>query len=199
MKKYLIIALLILFAACKSSKNSSNTEHLPDITGLTVPTRVFVSAELQDTLMSFLVSIDSIPNPYNAPTLYMIICERTHEDTTIMFTAHIGLIELVMLDNSIPDSLMFHIKGGCEVDSKIVIVYYDGFASLANIIYEEVLSLEFVKDRDFFKTYRGEREALNLSPLSEWKYKLVNNDRLQLLYKQKGRHERREKDCATSI
>lgn len=198
MKKYLIIALLIFFAACKSNRNGRNNVDMQNSQHITSSTKIFISKNLQDTLLLFLATNDSIPNPWNAPTLYTVICERDHQDTLITFTAHIGFIKRILLDQTASEDTAFYIKGGCEVNGKTVIVYYGNLEKLENIIHEEALSIQFAETFDFSKKYDIEMYDWALRLPSEWRYKL-NNNSLLLLSKRKGGFEKKEKDFSLNF
>lgn len=190
MRKHVFIIGIILFCvACKHNQCRKENVTINEVNSDPL-VQLFVSETVQDTLISFLSVVDSIPNPYGAPTMYILICEKVQKDTIIRFITYPGLIERISLDNSTSkDDLGLHIKGGCEINSKIVVVYYDGFDDLKNLVNEEYLSKSFVEEHDFFKKYKGDRYEYSYYPISEWSYKLLDSKQLKLIKKQKGRQE----------
>ena len=197
-QKYLIIVVIgvCICTGCKSNrKNDAHifVEQVFDEHEAILQDRIFKSEKLQDTLILFLSSIDSIPNPFGAPTMYMVFFDRIKSDTIVKFTAYPGLIKTINIDTGLEWDMKEYIIGGCKIASKAVIVYYNGITDFSNIICKDVLSMKFVEDNDFFRTYEGIDHGWKYSPISERRYKLINNDSLQLLYKQKGLHEKNKK------
>jgi predicted transcriptional regulator len=120
-------------------------------------------------------AIDSIPNPHNAPTIYEIVCKKINRDTIIELIATPIFIREVNSNNTITNE----IKGACNINNKMVVVIYDDFDSLKNIINEDILSLEYYEKNYLFVD--------NIKPfyIYTYEYKLINADSLVLLYKQK--------------
>jgi hypothetical protein len=56
-------------------------------------TPLFKDAAIQDSLLSFLERIDSIPNPYGAPSLYAVSFWLDGQDSLIRFSANAALWE----------------------------------------------------------------------------------------------------------
>jgi hypothetical protein len=190
--KAIIFFLSLLCCNCKPNKN----ENLSNTVETTIYTenRIFLSDKINDTLLLFVTSIDNnIPNPYNAPTMYIIICEKNKNDTTLRFYAYPGLIKEVDIDthnNNIKKEISFKVIGGKQIKSKPIIIYSDGFENLKGLIYEDSISIGFVNDNDFFYKYNGDMYDWSYYPVTEWLYKLVNSDSLILLYKKKGKNEK---------
>ncbi len=181
-KVFLIFGIILFYVTCKHDNKDSDVSYIKekDIE----KTRVFIPEKLQYTLEQFLALVDSIPNSYNAPTMYMVICGVDKKDTTITFTAYPGLFKPVYPCNIVPDDSTY-IKGGCDIGGKAIVVYYAGVSNLNQIINEEVLSKDFVEEHDFFKKYKGERHDDGIHyRTSRWIYKLVNGDSLVLLEKE---------------
>lgn len=173
----------MLFVNCKPNHNDVPTDIEKNIV---LQKQIFISKEIQDTLNAFVSSIDSIPNPYRAPTNYMVFCIKEKNDTFVRFIAYPGLIRSLN-----KDSLYSDIKGGYKIGTKLVVIYYLGFNNLGDIIHENLLSKKLVEDNDFFKAYKGKDYGWSHYPMSDWSYKLVNKDSLILLYKEKGRNEKK--------
>ena len=193
-QKYITIVVGICICACCKSNRSNDAhtfiEQAFDEYEAIAQERIFKSDKLQDTLTSFLSAVDSIPNPFGAPTMYMVFFERVNKDTIVEFTAYPGLIKSIDTNTGLELDLKEYIIGGCRVASKAVIIYYSGITDFSNIICEGALSMKFVEDSDFFRTYKGINPGWKYSPVSERRYKLVNNDSLLLLHKQKGLYEK---------
>ena len=54
-------------------------------------TPLFKDAAIQDSLQCFLERIDSVPNHFNAPSLYAVSLNLRNRDSLIRFGAHVGL------------------------------------------------------------------------------------------------------------
>ena len=182
----IIVVGICICSCCKSNRN--NDVYAFDEYETILQERVFKSDKLQDTLISFLSAVDSIPNPFGAPTMYMVFLDQVKNDTIVEFTACPGLIKTV--DTGLEWDMSEYIIGGRKVTYKAVIIYYSGITDFSNIICEDALSMKFVEDNDFFRTYNGIDYEWRYYPVSERRYKLVNNDSLLLLYKQKGLYEK---------
>jgi hypothetical protein len=191
MKKHVFIIIVAIFCfACKTRQKQESAE--TKSINVNESNSIFLSKTINDTLIQFVNSIDSIPNPYNAPVMYIVICEKNKKDTTLRFYAYPGLLEAVDIDtnNNEDKKISFKVIGGKQVKNKPVIIYSDGFNNLDGLVYKDSLSIDFVNENDFFNNYHGELYFWSYYPITEWLYKLTDKDSLVLLYKQKGKHEK---------
>ena len=140
---------------------------------------IFKSRTLQDSIDVFTKRIDSIPNYYNAPLLYMIFMEKEDNDTIIRFIASWSLIREIFLNDEQCSSL--HIEGACRINDKTFVIYNRNIADISKFINKELLVLT-EDEYDFFKNYDGPLCCdRSWYPLSSRTYRLFKTDSLVLL------------------
>jgi hypothetical protein len=194
MKKYFLIIIITVFCfSCKSKKNEEVPKQMDE--NINIGNRIFLLENINDTLLSFVTSIDDTPNYFDAPTMYIVVCSKSRKDTSLIFYAYPGLMEGVYIQTEnkntpfIKDPL-FRLIGGKSVNNKPVIIYSNGFANVDGILHKDSLSIDFVDENDFFSKQKIEDDGWHYTPCPEWRYRLVNNDSLVLISKQKGKHEK---------
>ena len=146
---------------------------------------LFHLSALQDSLETFISCIDSIPNPYNAPTIVNVNIELSPiNDTLITFIAHYGLVYPVN------DKLerTGQIYGGTIINNRIVVVHVDSDVTFDGIINKGSLNLE-ENEYDFFRHYRGAWFDVSIPPLSRRGYLINNNDLIEV-ERRKGKYEK---------
>lgn len=140
---------------------------------------------LQDSLEVFISHIESIPNPYNAPTIINVnIGHSPNNDTLITFIAHYGLVYPV--DDQL--EMTGQIYGGTRMKNRIVVVHFDDHFTFYDILNTELLNLK-ENEYDFFRYYRGERFDIKIPPLSRRGY-MIKNGALIEVERQRGRYEK---------
>lgn len=140
---------------------------------------------LQDSLETFISCIDSIQNPYKAPTIINInIGLSPNNDTLISFIAHYGLVYPVN------DKLEMtgQILGGARINNRVVVIHSDSNDTFDDIINTESLDLK-EEEYDFFKYYSGALFDVSIPPLSRRGY-LINNGTLIEFERQRGKYEK---------
>jgi hypothetical protein len=188
MGKYVFIIIITFFCFSCKSKKSEELSNQTDV-NINIGNRIFLSEKINDTLLSFVTSIDDTPNPFDAPTMYMVVCSKSRKDTSLTFYAHPSLIGgMIDIQTGNQDTL-FRLVGGRSVNNKPVIIYSYRFDNMDWLLYEDSLSIDFVNENDFFSKHKIEVDGWHYTPCPEWEYKLVNNDSLVLISKQKGKHE----------
>jgi hypothetical protein len=194
MKKYIFIITVTVFCFSCKSKKIEELSKQTDV-NINIENRFFLSEKINDTLFAFVTSIDDTPNSFGAPTMYIVDCSKSRNDTLLTFCAYPGLMEGIYIQTGnkstpfIKDTL-FRLVGGRSVNNKPVIIYSYGFENMDWILCEDSLSIDFVNENDFFSNHKIEVDSWHYSPMPEWRYKLVNRDSLILLGKQKGKHEK---------
>ncbi|MDR1198835.1 MAG: hypothetical protein LBK94_07475 [Prevotellaceae bacterium] len=183
-----IITVIVFCFNCKSKKSEALPQQQAD-EHIIIENQVFLSENINDTLLSFITSIDDTPNSFGAPTMYIVDCSKNRKDTFLTFCASPVLMEGIYMQTGNKDTL-FRLVGGRSVNNKPVIIYSYAFESMDWILYEDSLSIDFVNENDFFSKHKIEDDGWHYTPHPEWRYKLVNNDSLVLISKQKGKHEK---------
>lgn len=175
MKRMLIFLSLCLFViACKNRHNDTvNFGSTNDVDS------IFVSKNLQDSVISFINSIDSFPGMKGFPVEYLLRCEiDSNKDTIIELHAAIEFTPTDLLLE--PERLV----GGALVCNKPLMVRYKYLSELEEVINEKQLDTLFGKQIDslmFFKEldslgYEGPRRTTCKI------YKYCGSDSLKLLH-----------------
>jgi len=140
--KYTVILLVIIifWQSCKTSVENNTIEsksdgknNITDINETSYP----ISEPLLHYVDSFCNVVDSIPNPFNRETVYLLLFNKRAQDTTIEIFADISA--LIVKEEQRND---YEVKGICFLNQKPIIVYdfVDGIGShLYNV---EALSKE---------------------------------------------------------
>lgn len=148
-------------------------------------TPLFRTSSLQDSLEDFISCVDSIPNPYHAPTVINVIIGLDPDnDTIISFVAHYGLVYPV--DNNL--EMTSHVLGGVRINDKIAVVHIDKGRAFESFINTESLDLK-EDEYDFFKHYSGPEYDVNTYPLSLRRYRFKGGVLIEL-ERQKGLNEK---------
>ena len=146
---------------------------------------LFCLPALQDSLETFISCIDSIPNPYNAPTIVNVNIEVSAEnDTLVSFVAHYGFVYPV--DNNM--KMIGQTYGGIRIDSTIVVVHSDSIETVKDLINMELLDLD-EEEYDFFKQYNGPSYDVSIPPLSRRGY-LIQSGILTEYERRRGKYEK---------
>ena len=162
--------LLVLFITTSCSQH-----HIP----------LFRTSSIQDSLELFISSIDSIPNPYHAPTIFNVnIGLDPDNDTIVSFTAHYGLVYPV--DSNL--MMTSHILGGARIKNRITVVHSDNDSAFEDLINVESLDLK-EDEYDFFKYYSGPDYDVNTFPLSIRRYYLLGGELIEI-ERQRGPYEK---------
>ena len=132
---------------------------------------LFKDAAIQDSLQSFLERIDSIPNHYNAPSLYTVRFNLEDQDSLIRFGAYTGLW------------LYCDVKAdttGFEFDESPFIFDDDSLAVQETDYHGEAFMVDNIRTPNWIGLYRyGEKyvlvesdwdpsEVINMSSLGPW-------------------------------
>ncbi|MCM1178178.1 MAG: hypothetical protein NC308_11145 [Clostridium sp.] len=177
-----LISFIILLTCCHNARRQYAATD-KDIS-IDKTLMVLKSKRLQDSLYAFTKRIDSIPNSYGAPLVYMVIVQKEQKDTTLEFIANWSLLEEVLLDGT--DALELHPLGACRLEGKTIVVYAKNI-DVAQMINEECLTYD---DYNFFENYDGPLYCdRSWYPLSSRKYRLVNKDSLSLLKISRNKYE----------
>ncbi|MBO5942289.1 MAG: hypothetical protein J6Q63_03260 [Bacteroidales bacterium] len=121
MKVLYIVLMLVLLMSC-------NSNHQKDIkTSYDKQELLFTSSGVNDSLYSFISSIDSIPNPYGQSIEYMVRYSIEDEDTIITFHAAVDFtpatdMSLACKHDSSPEIII----GGAYCGDKPVLVRSSG-------------------------------------------------------------------------
>ena len=150
--------LLILLAGCKVKEER-----------LSVVPEFFESAALQDSLVQFAAGIDSVPNPYGAPTAVTVSISEADEGYDIVFTATAGL------NKSFPGSSFI---GGSRIAGKPAGFFATG-SSAASLVKAGSLDTLFPASADFSKYYDPSVKWTGWYPLSRRSYHLSGNGTLE--------------------
>lgn len=146
---------------------------------------LFRTSSIQDSLEVFISCIDSIPNPYRAPTIINVnIGLDPENDTIISFIGHYGFVYPV--DDNL--EMTSRVLGGARINDKITVVHLDNGRAFEDIINTASLDLK-EEEYDFFKNYSGPQYDVNTYPLSIRRY-LLRGGVLTELERQKGLHEK---------
>ncbi len=179
MKKVLIFILVCPLLVCCHNQRRHNMVPVIQTDTMDVFRHIFKSRTLQDSIDVFTKRIDSIPNYYNAPLLYMIFMEKEDNDTIIRFIASWSLIREIFLNDEQCSSL--HIEGACRINDKTFVIYNRNIADISKFINKELLVLT-EDEYDFFKNYDGPLCCdRSWYPLSSRTYRLFKTDSLVLL------------------
>ncbi len=148
-------------------------------------TPLFRTSSVQDSLEEFISCLDSIPNPYHAPTIVnVIISLGPDNDTIISFVAHYGLVYPV--DNNLEMTSL--VLGGGRINDKIAVVHIDKGIAFESFINTESLNLK-EDEYDYFKHYSGPEYDVNTYPLSIRRYRFQEGVLIEL-ERQKGLNEK---------
>ncbi|MBO4768074.1 MAG: hypothetical protein J5495_00920 [Bacteroidales bacterium] len=170
-RSLLILSLLfVLLAGCKRK------EERPFV----VP-EVFVSQALQDSLAGFVAGIDSIPNPYGAPTAISVTLLKTDEGCDVTFLAGAGL------HSSLPGASFY---GTCRMGDKPVGFYADEPSTADALVKEGVLDLILPETLDFITYYDPSVAWRGWFPQSKRTYHLERGGDLALTSMQVSNYER---------
>lgn len=170
-RSLLILSLLIvLLAGCK------RREERPSV----VP-EVFVSQALQDSLAGFVSGIDSIPNPYGAPTTVTVTLTKSEEGCDVTFLAGAGL------HSSLPGASLY---GTCRMGDKPVGLYADEPSTAEALVKEGVWDLILPETLDFATYYDPSVSWKGWFPQSKRTYHLDKGGDLELTSMQVSNYER---------
>ena len=161
--------LLIILAGCKVKE-----ERLSVVPGL------FKSAALQDSLAGFVSCIDSVPNPYGAPTAIVVTLSEADDGYDVAFIATAGL------NKSLTDASFI---GSSVLAGKPAGFYCTG-SSAANLVKAGALDTIFPASAEFIKYYDPSVKWIGWYPQSKRTYHISENGALELTSMQMGNFER---------
>ena len=161
--------LLLLLAGCKAKEER-----------LSVVPELFESAALQDSLARFATGIDSISNPYGAPTAIMVVLSEAEDGNDITFIATAGL------NRNLPDAPFL---GSSRIAGKPS-AFYAGDPSAASLVKAGALDTVFPAAADFSKYYDPSVKWVGWYPQSKRIYHLSGNGDLGLTSIQVSNSER---------
>ena len=161
--------LLIILAGCKVKEERLSV--VPDL---------FKSAALQDSLARFVSCIDSVPNPYGAPTTIVVTLSEAEDGYDVVFLATAGL------NKSLPDASFI---GGSTLAGKPA-GFYCTVPSAASLVKEGALDTVFPASTEFIKYYDPSVKWIGWHPQSRRTYHLSGNGSLEQTSVQMGNFER---------
>lgn len=166
---FIYVSLIILISACKFHKDDS----------------LFIPSTLQDSLAVFIAKNKaSIINPYDAPTIGIVIIDEIGTDTIVSFMANINLIEDVIIDEV--DKPKLEIQGACIQDDMVIVLY--GSKKYRNLVNYKILTLQR-KSYDYFHSYQGLNNGFEFYPISYRRYRLEEDNKMELQFIMKSRYE----------
>lgn len=166
---FIYVSLIILISACKFHKDDS----------------LFIPSTLQDSLEVFIAKNKaSIINPYDAPTIGIVIIDEIGTDTIVSFMANINLIEDVIIDEV--DKPKLEIQGACIQDGMVIVLY--GSKQFTNLVNYKILNLQR-KSYDYFHSYQGSNNGFEFFPISYRRYRLEEDNKMELQFIRKSRYE----------
>lgn len=140
MKKSLVLVMLVCITSCKFLHKNSYVSGTPDVT-INLNDKLFYSNTLQDSLVNFLESIDTIPNPWNIDPEFLIQFEQNSSgDTIMLISCAIEFIPANMtkgysafLDQEI------ELLGGLVIDNKPIMIRKQPGITIDHILNTELI------------------------------------------------------------
>lgn len=161
--------LLIILAGCKVKEER-----------LSVVPEVFNSVALQDSLAGFMSCIDSVPNPYGAPTAIVVTLSEADDGYDVVFLATAGL------NKSLPDASFI----GCSILAGKPAGFYCTESSAAHLVKAGALDTIFPASAEFIKYYDPSVKWTGWYPQSKRVYHLCGNGDVRQVSIQMGNFER---------
>lgn len=92
MKKLVFLLMLVMITSCKFFEKNHQVSRKSDTTA-DLDEKLFFSKALQDSLINFIESIDTIPNPWNIAPEFMVQFEQdSNRDTILLISCAIDFI-----------------------------------------------------------------------------------------------------------
>ena len=140
MKKSLVLVMLVCITSCKFLHKNSHVSGTPDVT-INLNDKLLYSNTLQDSLVNFLESIDTIPNPWNIDPEFLIQFEQNSSgDTIMLISCAIEFIPANMtkgysafLDQEI------ELLGGLVIDNKPIMIRKQPGITIDHILNTELI------------------------------------------------------------
>lgn len=140
MKKLLILLIFICITSCKCLQKKQLISGRTDIT-VNLNERIFFSNTLQDSLIYFIESIDTIRNPWNlAPEFLVQFEQNSNRDTILIMSCAIEFIPANMtkgysafLDQEI------ELLGGLVIDNKPIMIRKQPGITIDHILNTELI------------------------------------------------------------
>lgn len=126
MKKYILLILTIIGCSCNPKQKNETNDNIA----------IFYKSLINDSLYTFIHSIDSFPNSSIRPEYLVQFKEDEAGDILIVMVANENISPSWVL-NSLPREInkySYHTKGGIMVDGKPVLIRYIDDVDISNII-----------------------------------------------------------------
>lgn len=167
----LLILSLLLALLCQCKRGGEKVEPAPV---------VFTSSALQDSLVAFAAGIDSLPNPYGAPTTIVVALDGGIEGASAVFMATPGFQPVI------PGSVY---KGMCRIAGKNVGFYAKDEAAAAKLLVASAIDTVFPEALSFLKYYDSSISWRGWYPPSRRQYSVSGDGQVELVSLQAGNYE----------
>ncbi len=167
---YLMLFVMMLAISCRHQAVRDKTNYDLDTM------RLFTTQKLQDTLISFINSVDLLDYSGDMKMEYMVRCSIDKNDTILCIYA---ALDFLPAKESLPGQENDIIIGGLIYNEKPIIVRYYGIDSL-RVIDHDVLDINIAKQIDSLKKREDGCEYVD-SPYHFKMYRYIYPDSLLLL------------------
>ena len=162
---------LLLVLLCQCKRGGEKVDPAPV---------VFTSSALQDSLVTFAAGIDSLPNPYGAPTAIVVALNGGIEEASVQFMVTPGF------QNVVPASVY---KGMCRIAGKPVGFYAVEGGRAGDLLVASALDTALPEALSFMKYYDSSVTWHGWYPPSRRQYSVSGDGRVTLVSLQASDYE----------